>query len=650
VSFRAKVYIENSVFNDNKAQFGGAAFFTDGVYISNTGARNDATDTCNNFFDMSTPLDPCRNFITFPGCQEQCIEDFQCAGNTVCRWCNGLPGANIQFCDDSSCNHFCNNNLDCGGPCPLCIGNTCRSDVTQPMCGEQCMNDAECTGDPQCPHCNGNPGLKVCGSTPCDRPCSGNSDCGGLCNQCIGNTCQEVIVNPPVEVRLCVGSEQALREQLDNAKIGYHNQYIITLCPGTLIVTTEIFVNSDNVQLRCAGIQRASCALYKRNPYSQYDSGRILTGNGRNLVLTGILFENGNVGHSDDGGAVRINGAGNNVIENCIFKNNQARHGGGLFAQSSSPHTVQITQVFRTVFVENNAVQGAAAFIENGQRTNLIEDRGDQNWVSNYCKGIVLAQSSGIIMCEPLFQERSIAGTCIRSYTELQDRLRLASDEELVIVCRGKLRFSNEIEVTAKFVKISCMGPPGSCQFYYDGASNSNDRFLNFVAGGITIEGFNFRNGGRSTNNYNGGAILFQGKETNSNIPNTVINCSFENCIAKNGGAIYGAPSIRLNIVDSVFTSNVASGTGGAAYFDMSASTRICNPSGGNYAKQCSSYYDSTSGGCGFEPSTSSGDGCSGVSRINRKPSFLQNMALNHPDSTEEDAFWKHQSSMSYNF
>jgi predicted outer membrane repeat protein len=110
--------------------------------------------------------------------------------------------------------------------------------------------------------------------------------------------------------------------------LNQENNADITLCTGTITITSEIFVSQSGITLRCQGSQGA-CTL------SKLGSGRIMTFNKGSITIDSIVFTNGNV--SGNGGALVLNGSSNNIVR-CEFNSNTASggRGGAVYASSGA--------------------------------------------------------------------------------------------------------------------------------------------------------------------------------------------------------------------------------------------------------------------------------------------------------------------------
>ena len=88
---------------------------------------------------------------------------------------------------------------------------------------------------------------------------------------------------------------------------------------------------------------------------------------GKHFELRRLIFQNGNAG-GENGGGARLTNAENAVIENCTFRNNVGKLGGGLALEGAVSGRIQ-----NNVFSENGAVDGGGAFL-SGDSLRFVEN------------------------------------------------------------------------------------------------------------------------------------------------------------------------------------------------------------------------------------------------------------------------------------
>ncbi|WP_461462762.1 right-handed parallel beta-helix repeat-containing protein, partial [Methanobrevibacter sp.] len=238
---------------------------------------------------------------------------------------------------------------------------------------------------------------------------------------------------------------------------------------------------------------------------------RIFKITGENVIIKNLYFKNG---HSNEGGAIRIEGGSKCSIINSTFTKNHADNSGGAIYMhiSSSNHNI-----INCIFTENNASMGGAILMSSPKST-IINSTFTKN--SGKHGSSINIQSDKITVSNSTFTENN------------------ASMDGGAIYTVG----SNSTIINSTFTQNNASRNGGAIYLYGPISNVINSTFT------------------QNNANNNSGALYIAGANS------TVINSTFtQNNANNNSGALYLAGA-NGTVINSTFTQNNASKNGGAMF------------------------------------------------------------------------------------
>ena len=262
--------------------------------------------------------------------------------------------------------------------------------------------------------------------------------------------------------------------------------------------------------------------------------------NNINVIFKNTVFIKGN---HDNGGAI----TGKSTSINCTFINNTATDYGGAIYGGSAEYCS---------FYDNEANEGGAIYIAGN---NFWID--SCTFVNNYAN-----ESGGAIYLDTGISARIENCTFKRNKAKTGGALSIVYSQNVGVLNSTFADNVAELNGGAINFDFSIYNKIDNCLFENNSATGNGGAFVWIFSNG-NITNIDFKN---NTATGNGGAIFIQISESASLINNQqLMNCSFTDNRAKNGGAIYNNDYYRIFAsTDSTlnFINNTAEENGGAVY------------------------------------------------------------------------------------
>ena len=262
--------------------------------------------------------------------------------------------------------------------------------------------------------------------------------------------------------------------------------------------------------------------------------------NNINVIFKNTVFIKGN---HDNGGAI----TGKSTSINCTFINNTATDYGGAIYGGSAEYCS---------FYDNEANEGGAIYIAGN---NFWID--SCTFVNNYAN-----ESGGAIYLDTGISDRIENCTFKRNKAKTGGALSIVYSQNVGVLNSTFADNVAELNGGAINFDFSIYNKIDNCLFENNSATGNGGAFVWIFSNG-NITNIDFKN---NTATGNGGAIFIQISESTSFINNQqLMNCSFTDNRAKNGGAIYNNDYYRIFAsTDSTlnFINNTAEENGGAVY------------------------------------------------------------------------------------
>ena len=260
---------------------------------------------------------------------------------------------------------------------------------------------------------------------------------------------------------------------------------------------------------------------------------RIFNITASNITFVNVQFVNGNASgkYSDDidkGGALFWAG-GNGTLDNCLFENNTASYGGGIYYNSTASDCI----IINTTFEKNSAIYNGGAIDCNASNMGLY----NTTFITNYA-------DTGAALC------REINATGGHGFNNtFRSNVALTNGSALAWIN------ANKIHIDTYYFYDNIAGNSGGAIYVGNGSANceivncifDNNKVVNDTGG-------------------HGGAIEWYSED------GLVLNSTFTRNSAYHGGAVYvGFSSKKINVTNSTFRENIAVAEGGAIGIEASA-------------------------------------------------------------------------------
>ena len=236
-----------------------------------------------------------------------------------------------------------------------------------------------------------------------------------------------------------------------------------------------------------------------------------------NVVLNNVTLVNGN---SNLGGALQVSGSANLTMTNSVIKDCVATGEGGAIQVMSGSVTVEGTS-----FINNTAPSGSAVYY-NTASTLTVDDC---DFISNKVTGTSTGSGGAITM---------VSGNLDVTDSTFSDNTALRGAAITL------MNFAKELTVSGS-------------EFINNSANDGGAIYVN-VASTVSLTGSNFTENKASNQ---AGAVYLQNKNINAQIDDV----NFTGNTAKEGAAITSKLA-TLNINNSEFADNTATGNGGAVF------------------------------------------------------------------------------------
>lgn len=350
---------------------------------------------------------------------------------------------------------------------------------------------------------------------------------------------------------------------------------------------------------------------------SNYDNSyHVVTAPNTNstAILDGFTISNGNADSSTvtQGGGMYIK-AGSPTINDCIFKNNEAYIGGGLYVENSSSMTLS-----RCTFTGNStSSSGKGIYLYNTSPT-LIDCviNETEGW---YTSTAFYNSSSSPTLTRCIFKGNYGSGLYnLNSSPSLADCVFKDNNGSY----EGSSLYNNNSSPTLSGCSFTGNKSSYGSAIYNNNKSSPNLINCSFAGNSVSMNGgavYNNSSSAPSLTNCtfssnsassDGGAIY-----NNASSP-TLTNCTFSSNSASDGGSIYNYKNSSPTLTNCSFASNSASSYGGAIYNDNTPSTSLtgCAFTSNKASSQGGAIYNykaaSTSlSGCSFTGNSSSNYG-----------------------------------------
>ena len=271
----------------------------------------------------------------------------------------------------------------------------------------------------------------------------------------------------------------------------------------------------------------------------------------QNFTIVDCNFTNCNV-PNNNGGAIQVDGGSikNVTIANCNFINNSAKNAGAIWSSAI------LTSISNCTFIDNNAIGTVGAVYKSN-----TGDITDCNFINCRCDNLggairLNANNANVTRCN-----------FTNCYTTR------GNDGGAVAIWGG----SNVSLINCSFTDCYATGGYGGAVRMYNGQNHSayncsftNCYVKNNMGGAIYISNSKYSviSGSNFTDCYspnNGGAIFC------SNSDSSIVDCNFNNCAAKEAGAVYlNSNNISVNKCTFIkCSSNTTSTTGGGGAIRM---------------------------------------------------------------------------------
>jgi len=364
----------------------------------------------------------------------------------------------------------------------------------------------------------------------CGLPCNNNNACQSAvdgCTLCANGRC--MISN--YGLRSCVSDFNLLQNALNSVDS-------ITLCQNssiTVVSGTELTSDRNNISLSCEG---GSCRIIRIS-----GTGRLMSLNGNNIRISGIIFQGGLV--TGSGGALFIRGSA--TIDNCSFLSNRSLNGEGGAAYIGSGTVSRVNG-------NDNFSEGTCneIFVGNTRQCFAFGSSGNLSNCGNECNNDTHCSAGPCFRCNLATKRCDFSGglrACNNDETGLRRALQSPDFGTVEICPNTTITLTSEISTASSNKVLLCQNSNSKCEIRRDPMNGSRFRLFNFSGNNIRVSGIIFSGGDAGKGD--GGALLLQGSNSQVN------DCVFIKNRSVSKFIFLSIPNCSLNSTDLSFDCTV---------------------------------------------------------------------------------------------